>query len=443
VRRVRLEVMVLRHVLLVAAAFLLLGMVGAQEPAAQSPVLATHVQGPITPVSAAQLSDAIRAADEGNYAALLIELDTPGGLDTSMRSIVRDILGSDVPVVVYVAPSGARAGSAGAFITLAAHVAAMAPGTNIGAATPVDLQGGDLAVKIVNDATAFIQSIAEQRGRNPEVAADMVRQGRSVSASEALELRVVDLMAGSREELLSAIDGRQVSLGSGAQLELDTAGAPVTEFEMPFTRRVLQALANPELAFIFLSIGVLAIIFELATPGGAIIGAIGAILLALAFVALSVLEVNIAGVLLLALAVALFIAELFAPGLGVFAGGGTLALVFAGLLLFQRPSGLGITLPVLLAVAALVGIGVVLAARLAWRVRNAPPYQGAGGTLLGAVGTVRQATDRSATVFVQGALWSARSTDGALQSGDRVRVTGREGLELLVEPDAGEVSEPT
>jgi membrane-bound serine protease (ClpP class) len=425
-----------RAFLLLTLALLLLGATGTKEPGRS--VLVTVVRGPITPVIATQLSDAVRAADQGNHAALLIELDTPGGLDASMRSIVQDILSSDVPIIVYVSPSGARAGSAGAFITLAAHVAAMAPGTNIGAATPIGLQGGDLATKIVNDATAFIRSIAEQRGRNPDVAADMVRDGRSVPVNEAVQSHVIDLVAASRSELLDAVDGRQVRLDNGAQLVLRTAGAPVAELEMPPTRRLLQALADPELAFVFLAIGTLAIIFELASPGGALAGTIGAILLALAFVSLSVLDVSVAGVLLLLLALALFIAELFVPGIGVLAGGGTLALLFAGLLLFQSPTGIGIDLWVVLPIPILVGVGAVLAGRLAWRLRRAPPYQGAGGTLVGATGTVRQAADRSARIFVRGALWKARSNDGPLHVGDRVRVTGRDGLELLVEPESGE-----
>lgn len=405
----------------------------AQEPATGRTVLVTRIDGPITPVIADQMSDAVSAADQGNHAALLIELDTPGGLVSSMRSIVQDILGADVPVIVYVSPPGAHAGSAGAFITLASHVAAMAPGTNIGAATPVGLQGGDLDDKIVNDTTAFIRSIAEQRGRNPDVAADMVLVGRSVPANEALALGVVDLLASSQSELLESVDGRQVTLGNGAQLSLATAGAPVVEFQLSFARRLLQALANPELAFIFLSAGALLIVYELAAPGGAIAGTIGVILLALAFVSLSVLEVSIAGVLLLAVAVGLFVAELFAPGIGVFAGAGALALVFAGLLLFQQPNGLGIDLRVLVVIPILVGVGSALAGRLAWRLQKTPPYQGAGGTLVGATGTVRRIGDHSLEVFVNGALWRARGTSGTLEVGDRVRVVKREGLELVVE----------
>lgn len=432
--------MAFRRCLVLAAASLLLGLLGmvahAQEPGAPRAVLVTHVTGPITPVVAAQLSDAVKAADQGDHAALLIELDTPGGLVSSMRSIVQDILSADVPVIVYVSPPGAHAGSAGAFITLAAHVAAMAPGTNIGAATPVGLQGGDLDDKIVNDLTAFIRSIAEQRDRNADVAADMVLVGRSVAANTALELDVVDVLAADRSELLGEVDGRLVTLGNGARLRLATAGAPVVEVEVSIARRLLQALANPELAFIFLAAGALLIVYELAVPGGAIAGTIGVILLALAFVSLAVLEVSIAGLLLLAVAVGLFVAELFVPGVGVLAGAGAIALVFAGLLLFQQPSGLGIDLRVLLLIPVLVGIGSALAGRLALRLRKAPPYQGAGGTLIGATGTVRQVGTRgSVQVFVGGALWKARSTSSTIEVGDRVRVIERDGLELLVEPE--------
>jgi membrane-bound serine protease (ClpP class) len=417
--------------LALAAVLAFAGTAAAQEPK----VLVSRVEGVITPAVAQQVSDAVAAADAGNHAALMLELDTPGGLDTAMRTIVQALLGADVPVVVYVSPSGARAGSAGAYITLAAHVAAMAPGTNIGAATPVDLQGGDLEAKIVNDATAFIRSIADARGRNADVAAGMVTEGRSLPAQEALDVGVVDVLAGSREALLTEIDGREVTLANGARLELRTAGAATEEIVPTLMRRVLQALANPEIAFLLLSIGGLAILYELATPGGAIAGVLGAIMLVLAFYTLSVLPVTIAGVLLLALAAALFVAEVFAPGIGVFAGGGTIALVFAGLFLFQGPVGLRISPGVLLPIPLLVGAGAVAVGRLAWRARKAPPYEGAAGTLVGAVGTVREPADPLGRVFVGGALWRARSVDGPLAVGQRVRVVDRQGLELLVEPE--------
>jgi membrane-bound serine protease (ClpP class) len=326
---------------LLAVALLGLGWLLALTPAAigQAPtVLVTRVAGPITPVVADQLADGVRAAEPDGPTAFLVELDTPGGLDSSMREITQAFLNARVPVVVYVTPSGARAASAGAIITFSAHVAAMAPGTTIGAATPVDLQGGEISDKVINDDDdAFAEAVAAQRGRSTEFAIDTVRKGRAVTADQAVRLQAVDLVAADRARLLEALDGRRVEVAGGTTVTLQTAGAELVEHQLSWTRSLLGWLADPNLAFLFLSIGTLAVIYELASPGMGLGGVIGAVLLVLGFVSLSVLPVNLAGLLLLALAAALFAAELFAPGIGVFAGGGTIALLLAGLLLFDGP----------------------------------------------------------------------------------------------------------
>lgn len=416
------------------AVFLLLagGAFGhAQAP--QSPtVLVTRVEGPITQVIADQIADAVTEAERANHEALVIELDTPGGLATSMQEIVEDLLNADVPVVVYVTPPGARAASAGAIITFAANIAAMAPATRIGAATPISLQGGEVPPKAVEDAAASVASIAQRRGRNVEFAVDTVRKGRSATADEALELGAIDLIAQDRDELLDRIDGRVAMTGNGSTVRLDTADARVAEFEMSATRRLLQWLANPNLAFLFITLGGLALLIEFATPHGGLTGTVGAILLVLGFIALSVLPTNLAGLLLLALAGAMFAAEIFTPGIGVFAGGGALALVFAGLLLFQRPTGVSVGLVVLLPVAIIVGLAVGLVGRLAWRAQKTP-YQ--DGSLQGAFGVVQSASDHTYQVVVHGALWQARSMNGPLRVGERVRVVEREGMELIVYPE--------
>jgi membrane-bound serine protease (ClpP class) len=399
-------------------------------------VLRARIDGPITPVIADHVADAVAAAADGGHSALLLEMDTPGGLDSSMRSIVKDLLGSPVPVIVYVAPAGARAASAGAIITFAAHVAAMAPGTNIGAATPIDLEGGEVLDKVVNDAVAYVTAIAEERGRDVDFAVDTVRDGRSASATEALEVGAVDLVAPDRATLLDELDGRTVVLADGTERTLATAQAPVTEFQMTGVRSLLQRLADPNLAFLFISIGSLAVIYELANPGVGLGGVIGAILLVLAFFSLAVLPVDVAGVVLLVLAIALFVGELFVPGVGVFAGGGTLALIAAGVLLFQRPTGIGVDLSFLLPVPLLVGAAAVVVGRLAYKTRHAPAYTGASGTMVGAHGTVRTADEGTAQVLVEGALWRARRPEGPLAVGDRVRVIAMHGLDLVVEPDA-------
>lgn len=422
-----LRVLLLAGVLVLALA----PAAGAQEPQ----VLRTRVEGPITPVIADHLSDAVDAASEGGYEALLVELDTPGGLDTSMREIVQDFLTADVPVVVYVAPRGARAASAGAIIAFSAHVAAMAPATNIGAATPISLEGGEVIDKVVNDAVAYVRAVAEERGRDVEFAEDTVRDGRSAAANEAVDVGAVDLVATNREELLDEIDGHRVVLQpQDRRVRLQTADATLVDFDMSWTRRILQGLADPQVAFLLLSVGSLALLYELASPGGILGGVIGVIMVVLAFFALAVLPVNLVGILLFILAVALFVAELFAPGIGVFAGGGVIALVVSGLFLFQRPTGIGLDLSFLVPIGIGAGVGALIIARFAWSARRAPAYTGVGGELGGAVGTVRTVEGDIARVFVNGSLWKARSVGGPLEHGERVRVVDTKGLELEVEP---------
>jgi len=411
----------------------------ARSQAARS-IVVVQVDGVITPVIADHVRDALDLAEHEGHQALLVELDTPGGLDTSMRDIVQSFLKARVPVILYVSPQGARAASAGAIITLASHIAAMAPGTSIGAATPVDLEGGDLGQKVINDAASYAESIAQQRSRNVEFAIDAVRDGRSVAASEALELGVVDLLAHDRAELLEALDGQMVELGPARTVTLRTAEAELVEVELGFARSVLQWLSDPNLAFLFISIGTLAILYELANPGfggGAIVGVI---LLVLAFTALSVFPVNAAGVILLVLAAALFIAELFVPGIGVFAAGGTVALVLAGLFLFRGP--IGVDPIVLLPTAVMAGGTAVALGRVAWRSRRLAGSTGSEG-IVGSQGTVRSVEGDGALVFLQGAWWTARPAAGTLRRGQRIRVVEMDGLKLVVQPDPEAGPEPT
>jgi membrane-bound serine protease (ClpP class) len=409
-------------------------LLGANAGATEHTVLVTSVRGPITPVIANHLSDAIAAAQAGGHQALIVELDTPGGLDTSMRDIVQDFLTAPLPVIVYVAPPGARSASAGAIMTFAAHVAVMAPGTNIGAATPISMEGGEVIDKVIEDAAAYVAAIAEERGRDIDFAVDTVREGRSASYSEAVEIGAVDFIAASRGELLDAVDGLVLTLAPGDhEVELRTAGAAVAEYEMSGARRILQALADPNLAFLFLSLGTLAVLYELANPGAGLGGILGAIMLVLAFFSLAVLPTEIVGVLLLLLAVALFVAELFVPGVGVFAGGGAITLLLAGVFLFQRPTGIGVDLSVLLPLVVLAGLGAAFIGRIAWSSRHAPAYAGQGASLVGERGTVLSVDGDRLQVRVAGALWRAHS-DADLSRGDAVRVVEMDGLELTVVP---------
>lgn len=414
---------------LIAGAALLAAFVAPATAQTPSGVLVTEVDGAITPVVADHISAAVdQAAETG--AVLVVTLDTPGGLDTSMRDIVQTFLNAPVPVVVYVEPEGARAASAGTYITMAAHVAAMAPATSIGAATPVDLQGGEITDKIINDAAAFAVSVAERRGRSVEFAESAVREGTSVTASQALEDDVVDVIADDLDDLLAAIDGTTVEV-LGEEVTLATSGAVPEAYEMSTFRRILARIADPNLAVLFLSIGTLAVIYEAANPGLGFAGVAGVILLLIGFFALSVLPVTATGLALLVLAIALFIGEIFVPGVGVLAAGGTIALLLAGVFLFE--GDLQVSPPVLWPTALVMGAATTIAGRAALKARLQPSTTGSG-TLIGKAGTVVNVEGGSGSVFLDGAWWSVRSSAGELEPGKEARVVGIEGLELIVEP---------
>lgn len=408
---------------------------GSAQPDTTS-VLATTVDGPITPVIADHIGDGIGRAERDGHAAYLIRLDTPGGLDTSMRAIVQDILASDVPVVVYVSPQGARGASAGAIITFAGHVAAMAPGTAIGAATPVSGGGGeDLDDKVVNDAVAYATALAELRDRDSEFAADAVRDGRSASASEALELGAIDIVAESDAELLDAIDRRTVTVDGDRVVALATADAVIEEHDLGLLRAIQQRLADPNVAFLLLSIGSLGLIYELASPGLGVGGALGLTFVLLGLFGLAVLPVNIVGILFLLLAAALFVAEVAAPGLGLAAAGGMLALVLSGIFLVDDAPGLQLSLSVTLPTAIVVGCFVIVAGRIALRARRAPSTTTGRGLLVGWQGPVRM-TRGEPQVFAHGAWWNvrARDPDTVLDAGVTVEVVDLDGLRLVVTP---------
>ena len=402
--------------------------------AAQGPrVLVTEVDGPITPVVADHLEAAVAEASEIG-AVLIVTMDTPGGLDTSMRDIVQTFLNAPIPVVVYVQPEGARAASAGTFITMAAHVAAMAPATSIGAATPVDLQGGEISDKILNDASAFAVSVAERKGRNVEFAETAVRDGTSLTATQAVEQEVVDLIADNLDDLLAAIDGMRVEV-QGVEVKLATAGVIPEFYEMSTLRRILAVIADPNIAILFLSIGTLAVVYEAANPGLGFAGIAGVILLLLGFFALSVLPVTSAGLALLALAIGLFIAEIFVPGVGLLAAGGTIALLLAGVFLFEGQ--LQVSSPVLWPTALVMGVATTLAGRAALKARLSPATSGTE-TLIGKPVTVVSEGGERWSAFVEGSWWAVRPSNGELVPGDVMRVVDIEGLELIVEPNGGQ-----
>jgi len=302
-------------------------------------VMVITVQGVINPVSSEYIKKSIEEANEQGMEALVIELDTPGGLDTSMRSIIKVINVSEVPVVVYVAPSGARAASAGVFITMAAHIAAMAPGTNIGAAHPVGIGGKmdkTMVEKVTNDAVAYIKSIAERRGRNVKWAEDAVRNSVSITAREALKLGVIDLVSKDIGDLLDRIDGMKVKTPAGEKV-LHTRGASVVRKQMGLRLKILALISNPNIAYILMLLGFYGLFFEFTNPGSIFPGVVGGICLILAFYAFQTLPVNYAGLLLIVLAVILFVLEIKITSGGVLTIGGIISMIIGSIMLFESP----------------------------------------------------------------------------------------------------------
>jgi membrane-bound serine protease (ClpP class) len=406
---------------------------GESETASSSPptVLVARVSGPITPVVADHVASGVATAERSGHGAFLIELDTPGGLVTSMQDITKTFLNAKVPVIVFVAPSGARAASAGAIITLAAHIAAMAPGTNIGAATPVDLQGGEVGDKVVNDAAAYAAAVAAQRGRSQDFATAAVREGRSVPAHEAQELGAVDLVTNDRATLLESLNGRTVQVAGERSVVLHTRGIALVDHEMGPFRGLLQMLSHPNVVLALLGLGVLGILYELSNPGVGMGGIVGVISILLAALGLALLPVNLVGVLLLILAGGLFVAELFAPGIGVFAVGGAASMVLGGILLLDGP--LGISPSLLVPVALALGLAAVSAGRLVWRARRRPALSGAPSPW-GQRIVVRRVRDGEGLAFVDGAWWTVASASSPLVEGGSAEVVGRRDLCLIVEP---------
>jgi membrane-bound serine protease (ClpP class) len=408
------------------APLLLAGLLALPAKAEDHRVLLVEVKGAITPVIANFLIDSVEAGAREGFQLIVVALDTPGGLDTSMREIVQAFLGAPIPVVVYVSPEGARAASAGTFITMAAHIAVMAPATSIGAATPVDMQGGEITDKIINDAVAFGVSVAELRGRSTEFAEASIREGRSVTARQAVELGVVDLVATDLDDLLDQIDGREID---SLDVTIHTADAQVERREMGPLRTALGRLADPNLAFLFLSLGTLAIIYEAANPGLGFSGIAGVLMLVLAFFALSVLPVQAAGIAFFVVGIALLVAELFVPGVGVLAAGGTISLLLSALFLFEGP--VRVSPVVFLPSVVILGASSLLAGRAAWRARRRPATSGPD-LLVGKEATVALSRDRE-MVFLDGTWWEVQGREGRPVAGERVKVVRREGVYLLVE----------
>lgn len=423
---------------LIAAGLVLLGQSAAAQDE-QRFVDVIELEGVIDPTTAGFLESALDKAVDDGSSLIVLQLDTPGGLDVSMRDMVQRILNSPVPVAVWVGPPGARAASAGVFLVYAAHVASMAPATNVGAAHPVDLGGGDVEEKAVNDAAEFLKSIAEERGRPVDFAESAVRESESLSAEEALERGVIDLLAPSVPDLLAGLDGREVATADGAVTlrteSTDEEPVTVRIHQMGLLRRILHSVSSPTIAFLLLTLGFWAIVFELSQPGLGIAGVAGAVALVLAFYALAVLPVNVAGLLLLLLGLVLFTVDVFTAGLGVFTAGGAIAFGAGAFLLFAGVSPEIRISPWLIGgmiVGSVLFFGFAMTAAMRARTRRA--ITGQEG-LIGLVGETRAELAPEGHVWVKGALWKARALNGPIAAGRSVRVRRVDGLLLLVQEE--------
>jgi membrane-bound serine protease (ClpP class) len=398
-------------------------------------VLATY-EGVINPVSAEYLHDALVSSQESGAQALIIRLDTPGGLDTSMRLIIKDITSATIPVIVYVSPSSGRAASAGVFITMAAHIAAMAPGTNIGAAHPVAMGGAEIdqtmKEKLENDSVAYIKSIAEQRGRNIAWAEDAVRKSVSVTAGEALKLKIIDLVAEDVPALLKQLDGRTVSLQSGKTM-LHTADAVLREFPMGLRLEFLKILSDPNIAYLLMTIGTIGIMAELYNPGAILPGIVGTISLILAFYSFQSLPVNYAGMLLFVLGIVFFILEATVTSYGLLAIGGVIAMLLGSVMLMKTDvEFLQISWSVILPVVALAAAFSLFIVGMGVKAMRRRPVTGRE-EMIGLVGIVKTALTPNGQLAVHGELWEAIS-DRPLQPGEQAEVIRVEGLRLYVKP---------
>jgi membrane-bound serine protease (ClpP class) len=398
--------------------------------------------GDINTIMASYISSAVGLGTTDRADALLIVMNTPGGISTSMDDIVTSLLNSKVPVIVYVYPSGARAASAGLFVAQAADVLAMAPGTNIGSAHPIQATGadltGDLGAKVLNDAVTRVRNLASIHGRNADWAEQAVRNSVNINAEDAVRLHVADLEVPDPAALMNAVDGRTVSRPSGT-LTLHTAGARIDDSAMPFWQQFLNALIDPTIAALLILLAGYGIITELSTPGAILPGVVGGIAAILAIVSLANLPVNIAGALMMLLAFILFLADLKANTHGILTFGGVLALVLGmAFLVNTGPIGLGVN-PLAVAVAALVTLSFfALFLRKIWQARRRPAFVGSE-ILVGATGQAREELAPEGLVFVNGALWKAVASNGPIAAGSPVQVVGRQGLKLEVVADTAAV----
>jgi len=414
------------------------GLLAAEAPAA--PIYKVVLDEDIIHgVNAQLIIRTIRQADEDGAELVLLQLATPGGLYSSTRDIIEAMLSSKRPVVVYVAPSGSHAASAGFLITIAADVAAMAPGTNTGASTPVSSTGqdieGTMAKKVQSDAAAYTRSIAERRGRNPALAEEAVTEAKAWTAQEALDAGLIDYVASSEQELMTLLDGKAIRRVDGSETVVRTAGQPIVLKEMTTKERILSVIANPNLAVLLGLIGLAGLYLEFSNPGMILPGVVGAISLLLAAFAFEILPVNVVGILLLLVGFGLLVAEALTPSFGVLGAGGIVGIVLGAFFLFEQQPlptpALRVSWGVILPVAIFFSALVVAVGRMVFKAQGHRVQTGSEG-LIGRVATARTPIDGRGKVFVHGEYWDARSKE-RIEEGEDVRVVGIEGLLLEVE----------
>jgi membrane-bound serine protease (ClpP class) len=406
----------------------------ASAQAEPAPIVHLTLNGVVDPFVADYLRHGIADAQGNGAGMVLLTMDTPGGLDSSMREIVQAILNADVPVVCYVSPQGARAASAGAFILTACPIAAMAPGTNVGAATPIGVSGIVLTRKVTEDAVAYIRSLAEQRGRNPDLAESFVRDATSVSAEAALEAGAIDLIEPTPTSLLAALDGRAVTVADGTEVTLHTTGAPIEDRNLSGAVAFLHALFDPNLAFIFFWLGLGLIVLELIVPGHIFSGTLGTIMLVIAFASFGLLPVRLLGILFLVASVVFFLLELKVPGFGIWSLAGIVSLLIGGQFLFNGAGGVRVSPFVLVPVAAAVAAFFGLAVAKLLEIRHKPAPLGPE-RFIGMRGVALDGgLSPEGVVRVAAEEWNATSARGPVAAGATVKVTALDGLRLTVEP---------
>jgi membrane-bound serine protease (ClpP class) len=415
---------------------LALGMLAAPalgKSAIAGGVVELQLDGVVDPFTADYVVDGIEDATAEDAQAVLLTIDTPGGLDSSMREITQSVLNAEIPVIGYVAPQGARAASAGTFILLSTHIAAMAPGTNVGAAHPVGISGAVASDKATNDAAAYIRSIAEARDRNADWAEEAVRESVSISAEQALEMNVVDVIAPNTADLFAEIDGQTITVANGETVTLDLTGAPVHIEEMGWLTGFLHALLDPNLAFVFFWLGLALIVMEFFVPGG-VAGTIGGLMFVSSFVALGMLPFQLIGIVLLIASLAFFVLELKHPGVGIPAVGGVVCLVLGGLFLFDPSIPSAQVSPLVIAPVAVIAVlffGFVVRAAVRLRRQRSVTRD---ETLVGREAVVLQDVRPRGVVRIGSEEWSAEAVRGTPIRGDRVTVVAVDGLSLKVEP---------